>query len=224
MTYHTLLVSDIHIGSKICRTDKIINLLKTAQYKTLIINGDLFDSEVTKSFDNMHWQLVSLISKVAKTRKVIMVGGNHGRKLDSLARNMGIEIMDHHTFAIGPNKFLCMHGDQFDPFVTYLPRTTYIFTHIFYIIQHINKRNQNSSMFIKRLSKRILGVSSHRQQKLATHQAIRRNANVVICSHTHLPYTNSKGNVLYINSGSFCDNPSTYVTIDHAGNAKLKKI
>ncbi len=224
MSCHTLLISDIHIGSKICRTDKIIELLKTARFKTLVINGDLFDTEVTKSFDDKHWQLVSLITEIAKTRKVILVGGNHGRNLDHLARNMGIDIVDDLAFTIGQNKFLCLHGDMFDPFVTHLPNITRAFGDMFYVIQHMNRDNQSSSMFIKRLSKRVLGVSSHRQQRLATHHALQRGANIVICSHTHLPYTGSKDGVLYINSGSFCDNPSTYVTIDNSGNANLEKV
>ena len=221
---HTLLVSDIHIGSKICRTDKIHKLLETARYKTLIINGDLFDSGVTKAFSQEHWQLVTLIAKIARTKRVLLVGGNHGRELDGIVGNMGIEIKDDHTFTIGQNKFLCMHGDQFDPFVTHLPRTSTAFANLFYVIQKVNGKNQASSMLIKRMSKRLLGMSSRRQQAMAIKHANQKRANVVICSHTHIPRTATKSGVLYINSGSFCENPSTYVTIDRSGNAKLEKV
>lgn len=221
---HTLLVSDIHIGSKICRADKIIDLLKTARYKTLIINGDLFDSAKTHLFNEKHWQIVSIIGEIAKTRKVLMVRGNHGRELDSVARNMGIEIHDDYEFTLGNKRFLCLHGDQFDPFVTHLPRITKAFTHAFYLIQELNGDNQKPSMAIKRFSKRILGMSSRRQQRLALHHAARRQAHVVICSHTHLPHIDNKEDILFINSGSFCDNPSSYVAIDQHGNSQLQHI
>jgi predicted phosphodiesterase len=154
---------------------------------------------------------------------VTLVGGNHGRKLDILAEKMGIEILESHIFSVGNKKFLCMHGDEFDMFVKNLPLTTDIFTKIYYLIQRFGGKKQSFSMILKRLTKQILGIS-RRQQRLAMKQGHSHNANVIICSHTHIPHSSEKNGVLFLNSGSFCNNLSTYITVDKDGTVKLNTI
>ncbi len=224
MDCHTLIISDIHIGSNICRTDKVISLLETAHFKTLIINGDLFDSGIIKAFDKDHWRLISLLADIAREKKVILVGGNHGRELDNIVRNMGIEIKDDFAFNIGSKRILCIHGDQFDPFVTYMPTTSRVFANLFYNLQKLDGKDQSSAMLVKRFSKRFLGITSEKQKDVATKLSIKKKAGVIICSHTHIPYMGTKNGILYVNSGSFCENPCTFVTIDKDGGVKLEKI
>ncbi len=221
---HTLLISDIHIGSKICRTEKVIELLETASFKTLIINGDLFDSKVTKAFSKDHWYLISILADLARKKDVILVGGNHGRELDNIVKNMGVEIKDDYLFTIGTKRILCLHGDQFDPFVTHVPMTSRIFANIFYNLQKLDGQDQESAMIVKKFSKRLLGITSGRQKNLATKHAAHKKADIIICSHTHIPHMGTKNGILYINSGSFCEHPCTFVAIDKNGKARLEKI
>jgi len=220
---HTLIVSDLHLGAKISRTDKILQVLNTIQFKSLIINGDLFDSDTTQKFTSEDWRIISLLSKIAEKNDVRLVGGNHGRKLDVLAEKMGITILENHIFSIGGRKFLCFHGDEFDMFVKNLPMTTHVFTKIYYLIQRFGGKKQSFSMIIKRLTKQLLGIS-RRQQRLAIKKGSSHNANVIICSHTHIPHSSEKNGVLFLNSGSFCNNPSTYITVDKNGVVKMHEI
>jgi len=220
---HTLVISDLHLGAKISRTDKILDVLSNIEFKNLIINGDLFDSDTTHRFHSGEWRIISLLSGIAEKKNIYLVGGNHGRKLDILAEKMGIEILENHVFNVGENKFLCMHGDEFDIFVKKLPLTTHVFTGIYYMIQRFGGKKQSFSIIIKKLTKQLLGIS-RRQQRLALKHGHSHNANVIICSHTHIPHYNEKNGVIFINSGSFCNNTSTYITIDKAGVVKMNEI
>jgi UDP-2,3-diacylglucosamine pyrophosphatase LpxH len=221
---HTLIISDIHLGSRVCQADKVLEVLRSVKFKDLIINGDLFDSDNTYKFTDKHWEVISVISDVAKKHYVVMVGGNHGRELDTLAKKVGVRVIDNHAFNVGGRKFLCLHGDEFDMFIKRLPMTSDLFTWIYYLIQRLGGKKQRVSVVIKRLSKIILGVA-RRQKRLALKEGAKENVNVVICSHTHMPYVGHGNNgLLFVNSGSFCDYPSTYIAIDKSGLVALNEI
>jgi len=220
---HTLIISDLHLGARISRTDKILDVLTNTKFKHLIINGDLFDSDTVHKFSTDEWRIISLLSEIAEKNHVTLVGGNHGRKLDVLVEKMGINIFEDHVFSIANKKFLCLHGDQFDMFVKNLPMTTHVFTKMYYLIQRFGGSKQSFSMIIKKLSKQILGIS-RRQQRLAMKHGQSYGANVIICSHTHIPHSSEKNSVLFLNSGSFCNEPSTFITIDKDGTVKLNTI
>jgi len=220
---HTLVMSDLHLGSIVCRADKILDILKNSRFDTLIINGDLFDTDSTHRLSQKHWEILSALSAIAEHHKVLLVGGNHGRLLDLIPRKMGIEVMSDYEFTVGERRFLCLHGDEFDTFSRHLPRVTKMFAEIYYLIQRIGGEKQETSLFLKKMSKRILGVP-RRQRRLALKRGAREHVDVVICSHTHLPYVAKKDGVLFINSGSFCDDPSTYITINKDGITRLEEI
>lgn len=220
---HTLLISDLHLGSRVSRADKILNLLQNARFETLIINGDLFDKEHTRKMTPKDWKIMDSLAEIAKRSKVLLVGGNHGRKLDNLAKKAGIEIKDEHSFNLGDQRFLCIHGDEFDMFIRKIPRTSKFFTALYEYLQIIGGEEQRFSMFLKRISKNILRVPV-RQQRLALAHAVKKEASVVICSHTHLPHEDKSNGIHFINSGSFCEYPCNYVAIDRSGNAELLEI
>lgn len=220
---HTLLISDIHLGSRVCRADKILDLLKNAKFDVLVINGDLFDSETANKLDHKHWEIMDAIRNIAKRSKVFLIGGNHGRSLDDLAREAGVEIRDEYSFTMGDNRFLCLHGDEFDVFIKRLPRASKFVTSLYEILQSFGGEKQRFSMLMKRISKNILRIPV-RQQRLAMRHAAEKKADVVICSHTHLPHEDKSQGIHFINSGSFCEYPCNYVTIDHSGNARLMEI
>ena len=220
---HTLIISDIHLGARVCRVDKVLKLLQEATFAHLIINGDLFDSNSRHRLNQKHQQVVALLENIAKKKKVTLISGNHGRKLDLEIGKTGIEIRDDLIFTIGDNRFLCIHGDQFDFFTTHLPRTSKVAGDLYHLLQKFSGSQQRFSMLTKRLSKYILRVPS-RQQKLALRHATKHDISVIICSHTHLPHQDTSNDVHFINTGSFCETPCHFVTIDEQGKPQLQSI
>ena len=43
MSYKTIILSDLHLGSKSCRANDIINFLENNECYNLILNGDIID-------------------------------------------------------------------------------------------------------------------------------------------------------------------------------------
>ena len=43
MKYNTVVMSDLHLGSKASRRDDILNFLESLSTDTLILNGDIVD-------------------------------------------------------------------------------------------------------------------------------------------------------------------------------------
>jgi len=85
-------------------------------------------------------------------------------------------------------------------------------------------RNSAFPVVIKRLSKIILGVA-RRQKRLALKEEGQGE-----CERSHLlayPYAlrrHGNNGLLFVNSGSFCDYPSTYIAIDKSGLVALNEI
>ncbi len=221
--YTTLIVSDIHLGTRVCRTDKLLTVLRQTSYAELIINGDLFDSNRITRLSAKHWEVLKALEEIAKTKKVFLIGGNHGRKLDSEAVKIGIEVRDSYAFEIGQNRFLCVHGDEFDFFVRRLVRLSKVAGSVYSFLQSFGGRQQRMARFMKRLSKHALGVPK-RQRRLALRHAAQHGASVIICSHTHVSHDDFTNDIRFINSGSFCENICHFVTIDEQGNPALHAV
>ena len=213
-------MSDLHLGSRVCRRDKILGVLKNSRFHTLVINGDLFDSNDTDKLTDKDWEILETLRKISQKNDVLLIGGNHGRKLDVLAEDLDIKIRDEYAFTLGKNRFLCLHGDEFDLFVKHFPMTSNMFGKLYYLIQKLSTKKQKGPVMVKMIMKKILRVP-RRQERLALKHGAARGAQVVICSHTHIPHMETKNGILFINSGSFCDNPSNYVAISPTGETEL---
>jgi UDP-2,3-diacylglucosamine pyrophosphatase LpxH len=220
---HTLIISDIHLGSRVCRAEKVLLLLRQAKFKILVINGDLFDGNDTYKLNAKHWDILTMIADIAKKQPVFLVRGNHGRSLDKFIGKLGVEVKDDYSFSIGEDKLLCLHGDEFDMYVKHIPVSSSIGTYLYYLLQAVGGEKQRIPMLIKRASKHLLRIQT-RQQKLAMKHAADNGASVIICSHTHLPHEDMQDGIRFINSGSFCDNPCSYVTVSRNGQAELCRV
>ena len=67
----TLVMSDLHIGSKGCNTKAIINLLKTVEYDRLILVGDIIDGwlfQRYKKFSAEHNKVIRKLFKISKDK------------------------------------------------------------------------------------------------------------------------------------------------------------
>ena len=114
-------LSDIHLGSRGCRAEFLLDFLERTQCDVLYLIGDIVDLWALKR--SFYWPrshqavLRKIIAKAAKGTRVIYVPGNH----DMLARDIAarqfldIEVAMEavHTTADG-RRLLLIHGDQFD--------------------------------------------------------------------------------------------------------------
>ena len=221
---NTLVVSDIHLGSPVCKVKAITTVLKNEKYDTLIINGDLLDNKYIGRYKKSHWRILSIIRLISKKKKVILIKGNHDAKAMILARILGLEFIDKYETKIGKKNFLFMHFQQFDPFIFKYPLITTLAEHIYYFMQWID-RSKRIARFLKRNSKSFLNIRFNIRNKALYH--IKTTKYDAICGgHIHYAesYVCPDSGKEYYNSGSFCDEPCHYLLIDSKGSVNLKEI
>ena len=77
----TLIISDLHIGSKGCKTDEILELLKDESFERYILVGDIIDGWALKNGAKWKKDCTKIFRKFMKRSEkgteVIYIRGNH---------------------------------------------------------------------------------------------------------------------------------------------------
>lgn len=206
---HVVVVSDIHLGNTLCRCNEflqfILNLDETVE--ALVINGDLFDS-MDARLKKTHWHILSALRKISDKIEVIWVKGNHDSPdPETIAHVLGLQIypsiiIQHHGIRI-----LCVHGDQWDSFLTKHPILTNI-ADFFYV--NISRLNHKFGPFLKRSSKVFLR-NTEKVKKGAIKLKRKVDCDVVICGHTHFAVYDLESG--YFNTGCWTQTPQSFMII-----------
>lgn len=207
----TIVVSDIHISSKICLSKYVQSFLhkllnEEIKADKLIINGDLFDN--IKRLKKSHWKILSLLRKIAEKIDTLWVLGNHDGETDSIAKFLGIKTCREHI----ENNTLFIHGDIFDEFISKYPLLTNI-ADAFYVLLQMIDETHSLARFAKNNSKTFLG-NAEKVANGAIELAIKKNCNTVCCGHVHKSCVLDKKGVKYFNSGSWTELPCSYIRIE----------
>jgi len=220
----TLIISDVHLGSEVCRASELVETLKSWRFRRLILLGDIFDDLNFKRLRKSHWKVLSYLRKVAKRSEVIWVKGNHDAQFfDFIASLMGVEAHDEYAFHLGGKPILCVHGDRFDRILMQNPLMSVVAGRVYQIIQRFDGRRQRMSRFIKRSSKGWLKVS-RKVAESALDYARKRGAQAIFCGHTHQAMTYEARGLSYYNTGCWTDIPATFATIDGRGEIEIHEV
>lgn len=223
----TLVVSDIHLGSPVCQCDKVLDVLFETPAKRVVVNGDLIDSHNLSRFRRKQWEVLSILRQLSKKREVIFVRGNHDGDMEKVSTILGLNFVDEYSWTQNGRRFLAIHGDQFDVWVRSRSKTTWFFTSLFYFLQRIDTHRQVMSRFVKLQSKILLKIDNSQKRGAATH-AHRRGVDVILTGHSHMSCLETikigDREILYANSGSFTEEPCTYLTIDSAGQVQVHTV
>ncbi len=212
----TIIISDVHLGSKVSRSDILVTELKKYDYKHLILLGDIFDDLNFKRLKKSHWDLLSYIRKQSKTVNVVWVIGNHDILLKDIAGHLlGIDVVEEFYWENNGKSFLALHGHQFDSFMANNIIISNVASFIYDMIQKIDKK-QKFSRWIKQISKTWLRLSDQIADK-AIHYAEKKNSDYIFCGHTHMPMNKEN----YYNTGCWTDIPSSYITITDSNEIKI---
>ena len=125
-TYRTIWISDVHLGTRGCKAEFLLDFLRAADSEYLYLVGDIFDGWRLKRgwyWPQSHNDVVQkVLRKARKGTRVVFVPGNH----DEFARDYAggsfgsVEVVDEaiHQTADG-RRLLVVHGDAFDGVVRY---------------------------------------------------------------------------------------------------------
>lgn len=209
----TLIVSDLHIGSKGCQTEQILNLLKDETYDRYILVGDIIDGWLFKrykKFSYEHTKVIRRLLKLSKNKTIIWISGNHDeflRKYTPLELG-NITIVDEY---VEDGVWYC-HGDKYDGIVKmhWLGMLGSIGYDLAIVIDRMLKRVNKKTSLSKYLKDNVKAAVSFLVdfENEMVRQSKKRNCHTVICGHIHTPSDKMIGGVRYINCGDWVENCS----------------
>ena len=229
----TLVISDLHIGSKGCKTDEILELLKDESYLRYILVGDIIDGwlfQKYKKFSYQHTKVIRRLLKLSKDKEIIWISGNHDEFLRKYTPiELGnIKVVDEFI----ENGIWFCHGDKYDGIIK------------MHWLGMLGSIGYDMALWINRWYNRYrtwrgLPYHSISQQikegvKVATtyvndfevtaiKMAQKHNCYGVICGHIHQPADRIIDGAHYLNSGDWVEN-LTAVLLDNQNKFTIFKL
>jgi UDP-2,3-diacylglucosamine pyrophosphatase LpxH len=215
----TLIISDLHIGSKGCQTDSILELLKNESYDRYILVGDIIDGwlfKKYKKFSYQHTKVIRRLLKLSKNKEIIWISGNHDEFLRKYTPvEIGnIKVMDEF---IEDGVWYC-HGDKYDGIVKmrWLGMLGSIGYDLAIVIDRFLKRFNKQTSLSKYLKDNVKAAVSFMVdfENEMVRQAKKRNCHTVVCGHIHNPDYKIIDEVDYLNCGDWVENCS-YIILEN---------
>ena len=236
--YRTIVISDVHLGTKGAKAKEVVRFLKVNTADTLILNGDIIDGwQLKKSgeWKRKHTRFIQRILKVMSeyNTKVIYTRGNHDDFLEQFIPlrigNLSL-VRDYVYDGANGKKYLITHGDIFDSITSkfgWLAKLGDIgYTLLLWINRVYNEyRNKRGlpyysiSQAIKAKVKSAVSYISDFEEKLVE-LAKSKNCQGIICGHIHQPAIKYYGDIEYLNSGDWVETLSALVE-DYNGEWSL---
>lgn len=233
----TVWLSDIHLGTKDCKAELLLNFLKNHQINTLYLVGDIVDFWALKKqlyWPNSHQALFKYLLALSQQQtQVIYIPGNH----DSWCKSYHGMQFEHvkiytqyiHQTAQG-RQFLVLHGDMFDAQVCCGKLYSWLGDKAYDLLLFLNR---HVNYFRRRYGYQYLSLASYIKTRVAkANQAIarfrhaalqeaeRQGLDGVICGHIHHPEIWQNQQLTYYNDGDWVENCSV-LTENHQGEINL---
>lgn len=220
MKIEVLIMSDLHLGSPNSKTDKILKVLKKYDFNTLILNGDILDSDKLGRLKKCSWKVLSEIRKISKNKKVIYIKGNHDWLISEVISDLlGLELVNNYLFKLNNKFYYFTHGAEFDLFITKNYLITEIACWLYYTLQKFDWTHGKITSWLKKQTKDYLKNAS-KIKTAAVAYSNNHKYEYTFVGHSH--YAEIDHN--YLNTGSFTDEECHYGLITSNGDLKLVNI
>jgi len=230
--HRAIWLSDIHLGSRGCKADFLLDFLKHNDADYIYLLGDIIDGWRLKK--NWYWPkkhndvVQKILRKARKGTKVMYVPGNHDEFLrDFLELQFGgIDVRDTavHITADG-RKLLMLHGDQFDGVVKYAKwlavlgdwayETMLVVNHYYNVVRRkLGYPYWSLSAYLKNQVKNAVSFISDFETVVAD-EARRQHVDGVVCGHIHKAELRYIDETLYCNTGDWVESCTAMVEDIH---------
>ncbi|MEG1649683.1 MAG: UDP-2,3-diacylglucosamine diphosphatase [Rikenellaceae bacterium] len=236
--YKTIVLSDIHIGSRWSHTEEAMEFLRTNSCETLILNGDIIDGwhlmRDRNNWKQLYNDFLKLLIDIYASSEIIYLRGNHDDFLDNVVpfQYGSFSILRDYTFESHGKRFYVFHGDLFDTVTTKVRWMSKLGDKLYSMVLQINRiyndyrqREGKDYFSISKpmkdwVKRNVSSISNFDRNILRV--AKRHNCNAVICGHIHQAEIRSIKDVLYLNSGDWIES-LTALTEDFDGNWTIVK-
>lgn len=229
MKVRAIFVSDVHLGTRGCQAERLLDFLREHEAEYLYLLGDIIDFWAMKR--GVHWTpaqntlVQKILRRARRGERVMLIPGNHDeglRDYDGVSFGDILVRREHiHVTAEG-RRFLLLHGDQFDQ-VTRYHRWLAVVGDVGYdALVRIN----GLLTWLRRLLRRqgywsLAGYAKGRVKRAVSfifdfeesviHAVRGRHLDGVICGHIHSATIKTKDGMTYANCGDWVDSCTAIV-------------
>jgi UDP-2,3-diacylglucosamine pyrophosphatase LpxH len=235
--HRTIFISDVHLGTRGCKAEMLLDFLRKNSCHTLFLVGDIVDGWQLKRrwfWPEAHSEVVhEILRKVDEGTRVIFVPGNHDEFLRGFCGRSysGIEVVRElvHETADG-RRMLVVHGDQFDGVIEFAKWLAHLGSWAYDKVLAMNEMLHNVrrafglpywslSNYLKHAVKDAVEYVC-RFEEVVARAARARGLDGVICGHIHQAAIREIDGVLYHNDGDWVESCTALVE-DARGNLEI---
>jgi len=231
MHYRSIFISDVHLGSKGCKAEILVNFLKNNTADKLYLIGDIVDGWKIQqnkwAWKQAHSNVVRRILGHAKQgTEVFYIAGNHDEFLRPMIPygisfgRISIFNQTSHTGIDGKN-YLVVHGDLFDGITRLAPWISFLGDKAYDVLLVLNTNFNrwrhrfgfgywSLSQFLKQRVKRAVDFVFQFERNLVDYGR-KRGFDGVICGHIHKAEIKEIDGFVYMNDGDWVESCSALV-------------
>ncbi|MBB4211906.1 UDP-2,3-diacylglucosamine pyrophosphatase LpxH [Rhodothalassium salexigens DSM 2132] len=228
--YRSIFISDVHLGTKGCRADYLLDFMRHAESDYLYLVGDIVDGWKLKK--SWYWApdhndvVRKVLKRASQGTQVIYIPGNHDEMLrDYVDHDLaGVKILQDtiHETADG-RRYWVLHGDEFDGVVMHAKWLAFVGDHAYrvligmntwvnYVRRKLGYSYWSLSAYLKHKTKKAVEFMSNFEESVAS-EAVKRSVDGVICGHIHHAERRQIQGIDYINDGDWVE--SCTVLVEH---------
>ena len=225
----SIFLSDIHLGTRACQADRLIEFLRSYTAQNVFLIGDIVDfwamrrSIVWTPAQNTVVQ--KILRRARRGERVVFIPGNHDEALrDYLGIAFGdIEVVGEYVHQLADGRrFLLLHGDQFDQ-ITRHHRWIAVLGDVMYDV--LVRLNSTVAFIRRRFGMAcywsLAGYAKRRVKSAlqfifdfedaALHAVRQRGLDGIICGHIHSAVIREADGLSYVNCGDWVDSCTAIV-------------
>lgn len=229
--YRTICISDVHLGSKDCKAEHLVDFLKNNTCDNLYLIGDIIDGWKIQQ-NKLKWKqshtnvIRSILGHSKRGTKVIYIAGNHDEFLRPILNyklSFGmIELSNHYEhIGLDGKHYLLVHGDLFDGITRIAPWLSFLGDRAYDVVLSLNSKFNwirrkfgfgywSLSKFLKSRVKRAVDFMFQFEKNLAIY-CKKRGYDGVICGHIHKAEIKSIDGIVYMNDGDWVESLTALV-------------
>jgi UDP-2,3-diacylglucosamine pyrophosphatase LpxH len=225
-----IFLSDIHLGTRACQADRLLDFLKAYESDYIFLIGDILDFWAMRS-RGVYWSVTqnTVLQKLLKRARhhvqIVFIPGNHDEAAREHAGTSFGSIrvmMDYVHVAADGKRYLLLHGDEFDQVTRYHRWIVVLGDHAYAALVRLNlllswlRRTigvpgyWSLSGYAKRRVKSALDFVLGFEEAVVRH-AKERGVDGVICGHVHVAAIHEVHGIRYVNCGDWVDSCTAIV-------------
>ena len=223
MKVRAIFVSDVHLGTRGCQAERLLDFLRAHEAQYLYLLGDIIDFWAMKR--SVHWTpaqntlVQKILRRARRGERVMLIPGNHDEALrDYDGESFGNILVrrEHIHVTADGRRFLLLHGDDFDQVTRYhrwlavlgdagydlLVRINWLLTRL----RRLLRRRAYWSLagYAKRRVKHAVSFVFNFEDSVI-HAVRGRRLDGVICGHIHSAAIKTSDGFTYANCGDWVD-------------------